>query len=257
MADFLPSPSALPFDKAVATVDDDYDNESFLAVVRRDESYRADFSQAIQERLGAVFDSPPTFSLPSPAVTSNMHDCKRVAKVTSPTPVTPMSEHSGHEHAAKKELTHQFIAPVTPMSERSGHEHAAKKEPTHQFISPVTPMSDRSGHEHAAKKETTHQFIFNCQSQQNNDFGKHGFSGSGGRSHTHHVMNQAIENSQRRNEICTSLFYPITADKMSNQVCWLSNSIDGPYPGNWNVLASVRFSLRMTPQVFSMCSMCI
>jgi hypothetical protein len=42
MADFLPSPSALSFDEAVATVDDDYDNESFLAVVCHDESYRAD-----------------------------------------------------------------------------------------------------------------------------------------------------------------------------------------------------------------------
>jgi hypothetical protein len=187
-----------------------------------------------------------------------MHDCKRVAKVTSPTPVTPMSERSGHKHAAKKEPTHQFIAPVTPMSECSGHEHAAKKEPTHQFITPVTPMSEHSGHEHAEKKEPTHQFISNCQSQQNSDFGKHGFSGSGGRSHTHHVMNQALENSQRRNEISTSLFYPITADKMSNQVCWLSNSIDGPYAGKLECLSKSALQLEDdTTSVFYVFSMCL
>jgi hypothetical protein len=113
LADFLPSPSALSFDEAVATVDDAYDNESFLAVVCPDESYRTDFSQAIQEFLGAVFDSPcPTFSLSSPALTSPMHVCKHVAKVTRPTPVTPMSERSGHEHAVKKEPTHHYFQPL-------------------------------------------------------------------------------------------------------------------------------------------------
>jgi hypothetical protein len=57
-------------------------------------------------------------------------------------------------------------------------------------------------------------------------------------------MNQALENLQHCNGICTSLFCPITADKMSNQVCWLLNSIDGPYAGKLECLSKCALQLE-------------
>jgi hypothetical protein len=58
------------------------------------------------------------------------------------------------------------------------------------------------------------------------------------------VTNQEIENTQRRDEISTSLFYPFTADPMSNQVRWLSNSIDGPYAGKLERLTKCALQLE-------------
>jgi hypothetical protein len=58
------------------------------------------------------------------------------------------------------------------------------------------------------------------------------------------VTNQEIENTQRHDEISTSLFYPFTADPMSNQVPWLSNSIDGPYAGKLEQLTKCALQLE-------------
>jgi hypothetical protein len=101
--------------------------------------------------------------------------------------------------------------------------------PTPSLPPVVKPMHNRSSHERAAKISSP-RLIPNPRSEQNNDFGNHGLNGYGGHANTS-VTNQEIENTQRCDEISTSLFNPFTADPMSNQVRWLSNSIDGPYAG--------------------------
>ena len=56
-------------------------------------------------------------------------------------------------------------------------------------------------------------------------------------------FDQSKENTYRRRLVSSSLFYPLTADPMSNKVAWLSNSIDGPYEGKLGGLTKCSFQL--------------